>query len=182
MRKTLLLVLFAFTLFLSPVAIAGQDYFTADHSPRSYLTILEGAHVATLPGWISKGDLINAVLDIEYTLRAFPNHPRALQFAALVSQMNHKHAWAIKCFETAISSYPHYALTYAQFGLFLVSINDVDAGLEQLKKAVEIEPEFAAGYAGLAHAYTKKGDIEQARKAAKKARELGYKGNLPAGL
>ena len=41
------------------------------------------------------------------------------------------------------------------------------------------DPKLAVGYAGLAHAYAKKGDRAKAREAADKARELGFTGQLP---
>jgi Flp pilus assembly protein TadD len=66
--------------------------------------------------------------------------------------------------------------------MFLVATNNLDAGIEKFKQAIEIEPKLSAGYAGLAHAYAKKGNLEQAREAAKKARELGFSGKLPEGL
>jgi Tfp pilus assembly protein PilF len=188
MRKKFSLGLFAVILSLFPVGytqltvFAAEDYFTADKSPGSYLTIVESAHVKVIQNWITQGRLDNALGDIKYTLDRFPNHPVSLQQLAVVSQMAKKHSVAVAAFERAITSYPQYALTRAQYGFFLVSINNINPGLEHLKQAVEMDPKLAAGYAGLAHAYTKKGDSEQAREAAKKARELGFKGNLPAGL
>jgi predicted Zn-dependent protease len=160
----------------------GQDYFTADKSPGSYLTIVESAHTRTINKWITEGRLDNALGDIKYTLDRFPNHPVSLQQLSVVAQMAKKVAVAVSYFERAIALFPQYALTRAQYGLFLVSTNNVDAGLEHLKQSVEMEPKLPAGYAGLAHAYAKKGDLGPAREAAKKARELGFSGKLPAGL
>lgn len=161
---------------------AGHDYFTAEKCARCYLTILEGAHVRTVPDWIKKGRLDNAIGDIKYTLDRFPNHPVSLQQLSTLAQITKNTSLAVSYFERAMTLFPQYALTRAQYGLFLVSINNVDAGLEHLKQAVQIEPKLPAGYAGLAHAYAKNSDFEQAREAAKKARELGFTGNLPAGL
>lgn len=160
----------------------GQDYFTADKSPGSYLMILEGAHVKTIPSWINTGRLDNAIGDIKYTLDRFPNHPVSLQQLSMVAQMAKNTALAVSYFERAINTFPQYALTRAQYGLYLVSINNIDAGIKHLIQSVEMEPKLAAGHAGLAHAYAKKGDLEQAREAARKARELGFPGKLPAGL
>lgn len=159
-----------------------QDYFTADRSPTSYLKIVESAHVAVIPNWIKQGRFNNAVGDIKYTLDRFPNHPVSLQQLSTVAQMTKNIALAVTYFERAIALFPQYGLTRAQYGLFLVAINNVDAGIERLKQAVEIEPTLAAGYAGLAHAYVKKNDLEEARRAATMARELGFPGNLPPGL
>jgi predicted Zn-dependent protease len=124
----------------------------------------------------------NALGDIKYTLDRFPNHPVSLQQLSMVAQMVKNTTLAVNYFERAITLYPQYALTRAQYGMFLVATNNLDAGIEKFKQAIEIEPKLSAGYAGLAHAYTKKGDLEQAREAAKNARELGFAGKLPDGL
>ena len=188
MRKSVSLALLVVILLSSRLAhaqlptIAGQDYFTADKSPGSYLTIMESAHVVVIPNWISQGRLDNAIGDIKYSLDRFPNHPISLQQLGLVAQMTKNISLAVTYFERAIALFPQYALTRAQYGLFLVGINYVDAGIERLKQSVEMDPKLPAGYAGLAHAYAKKGASEQAREAAKKARELGFAGKLPAGF
>ena len=159
-----------------------QDYFTADHRPNYYLSLVESAHVRTINKWIKEGRLDNAIGDIKYTLDRFPNHPASLQQLGMVAQMTKNVSLAVSYFERAISLFPQYALTRAQYGLFLVSVNQVDAGIEHLKQSIEMEPKLPSGYAGLAHAYLKKGDFDQAREAAKKARELGFTGKLPDGL
>jgi len=120
--------------------------------------------------------------NIKYSLDRFPNHPIALQQLSEVSQLMKNTSLGVKYFERAVTLFPQYALTRAQYGLFLVSINEVAGGIERLKQAIEIDPKHPAGYAGLAHAYAKKGDLEEARAAAKKARELGFNGKLPDGL
>lgn len=163
-------------------AMAEQDYFTAEKCGQCYLTILESAHVRTIPNSLSQGRMDNALGDIKYTLARFPNHPVSLQQLSMVAQMVKNTTLAVNYFERAITLYPQYALTRAQYGMFLVATNNLDAGIEKFKQAIEIEPKLSAGYAGLAHAYTKKGDLEQAREAAKNARELGFAGKLPDGL
>jgi predicted Zn-dependent protease len=165
-----------------PSASPGQDYFTADHTSGSYLTILESAHVNNIALAINRGQWNSALGDIRYTLDRFPNHPTALQQLSMVAQLTKNTALATSYFERAVGLYPQYALTRAQYGLFLVSVNNVDAGIEKLNQSIEIEPKLAAGYAGLAHAYTKKGNMTKAREAAGKARELGFTGKLPDGL
>ena len=168
----------------NPAGYSGpfQDYFTADKTYGSYLTILESAHVATIPKWMGEARLDNALGDTQYTLNRFPNHPVSLQQLSMVAQMTKKISVATSYFERAVGLFPQYALTWAQYGLFLVSTNNVDAGIEKLNHSIEIDPKLPAGHAGLAHAYAKKGDMTKAREAAGKARELGFTGKLPDGL
>ena len=159
-----------------------QDYFTADKAYGSYLSIVESAHVATVSRSMIQARLDSALGDIQYTLNRFPNHPVSLQQLSMVAQLTKNTTLATSYFERAVGLYPQYALTRAQYGLFLVSINNVDAGIEKLNQSIEIEPQLPAGYAGLAHAYAKKGNMTKAREAAGKARELGFTGKLPDGL
>ena len=188
MRSVMLSVLFfmCFGLSASNAQTArnssGADYFTADKSPNSYLTILESAHVHTIPDWLNRGRIGDAMGDVRYTLDRFPNHPVSLQQLSTLAQMTKSNALAISYFEKAVTLYPQYAITRAQYGLYLVATNNIDAGIERFNQAIEIDPKLPAGYAGLAHAYVKKGDLEKAREAAKKARELGFQGKLPEGV
>jgi tetratricopeptide (TPR) repeat protein len=189
-RRSSLALLFSIGLWLSSAQAQvpsspqpnGQDYFTADKSGGSYLSIVEKNHVRTIPDWIKMGRLNDAIGDIKYTLDRFPNHPVSLQQLSMVAQMTKNIALGASYFERAVALFPQYALTRAQYGLFLVSTNNIDAAIENLNQSIEMDPKLPAGYAGLAHAYAKKGNMEQARAAAQKARELGFKGKLPNGL
>ena len=109
----------------------------------------------------------------------FPNHPQALQLLPLVARLANNQTLARTYFEKAVTQFPQYALTQAQYGLFLVSIGNLDDGIARFNQAIAQDPKLPAGYAGLAHAYAKKGDIAKAREAADKARELGFTGRLP---
>jgi Tfp pilus assembly protein PilF len=162
---------------------AGYDYFTADQEGiGGYMRILTGAHVDSIPKWIQQGRIDNAVLDIKYTLDRFPNHPQALQLLPLVASLSKNQTLAVTYFEKALKQFPQYAITHTQYGLFLISNGNLDDGIEQFNQSIAIDPKSAAGHAGLAHAYAKKGDMTKAREAANKAREFGFSGQLPSGL
>jgi Tfp pilus assembly protein PilF len=173
----------AFAQTNSAVSGMGHDYFTADQDGTGeYLRLLTGAHVDTIPGWIQQGRIDNAVGDIRYALDRFPNHPQALQLLGLVARLAKNNGLAISYFEKAVMQFPQYGVTRAQYGLFLVTIGYVDDGIGRLNQSIAMDPKWAGGHAGLAHAYAKKGDMAKAREAADKARELGFTGQLPPGL
>jgi tetratricopeptide (TPR) repeat protein len=161
----------------------GSDYFTAAQDGNTeHLKLVEKFHIDNVPPQIT-GDRLNYALgDLTYALDRYPNHPRALQLIGMVAQMLKKNELAIDRFQKAIEQFPRYSITQAQYGLYLVGIGSVDEGIKMLKRSIEIDPRFAAGYGGLAHAYVKKGDLEHAHEAAMKARELGFNGKLPDGL
>jgi Tfp pilus assembly protein PilF len=159
------------------------DYFsTAGNVEQTkYLKLVEDYHVTPVPSSIREGRLNAALADLNYTLERFPNHPRALQFVSVVAQLRKQPGVAFPYFEKAVNLFPQHALTHSQYGLFLVSVGEIDKGLQVLERSIEIDPKLSAGYAALAHAYAKKGDLPRSREAAQKARELGFNGELPAG-
>jgi tetratricopeptide (TPR) repeat protein len=161
----------------------GYDYFTAERDGvKDYLNNMTINHLKKVPGWIQQGRIGNAVDDLKYVLDRFPNNPQALQLLGMVARLAKNQALAIVYFERAIKQFPQYAITHAQYGLYLVSNGNIDEGLERFNQSIAIDPKLPAGHAGLAHAYAKKGDLTKAREAADKARELGFTGQLPAGL
>ncbi len=159
-----------------------NNYFTADHSPSSYLKVLEANHVNTFQARVSKGDMNLVWGDIIYTLDRFANHPQGLQQLSQMAQLLKRNAIAIKYFQMAVDLYPQNAITWVQYGMFLLAINQVDDSIQKLQQAVAVDAKFAPGHAALAHAYVRKKDVEHAREAAMQARDLGFKGQLPAGL
>jgi Tfp pilus assembly protein PilF len=162
---------------------AGHDYFTAEQDGvKGYLENMTINHLDKVSGWIQQGRMDMAVLDLRYVLDRFPNQPRALQLLPVVASLSKNQALAFTYFEKAVNQFPQYAVTQAQYGLFLLSIGKVDEGIARFNQSIAQDPKSAAGHAGLAHAYAKKGNMEQARDAAKKARELGFNGKLPDGL
>jgi tetratricopeptide (TPR) repeat protein len=161
----------------------GHDYFTADQDGvGDYMRIMTGAHVATIPRWLDEGRIGNAIADLQYTLERFPNHPEALLYMGLVARITKNPGLAFTYYQNALTQYPQYAITHFQYGQFLLRVGDVDKAIEALKRSIAIDPKWAGGHAGLAHAYAKKGDMVKAREATDKARELGYTGQLPPGL
>lgn len=159
------------------------DYFLASQNVdrERYLRQAEQFHIKPVPNSIREGNLTLAFADLNYVLERFPNHPQGLQLMTVVAQLRKQPTLAVSYFEKAIQGFPQHALTQAQYGLFLVTIGSMEKGLEMLEKATETDPKLPAGYAGLAHAYAKKGDLPKAREASQKARELGFKGQLPIG-
>ena len=117
-------------------------------------------------------------VELEYILIRFINHPQALALAEAFAISTKNPMWATPHFERALSIYPQYAVTNAQYGKYLTEIGMVDKGIEKLNKAAEIDPKLVAAQVWLAAAYAKSGNADLAREAAEKARSLGYKGKL----
>ena len=128
---------------------------------------------------ISEGEYGVALKELQYSLDRICNHPKALEMMEDLSIIVKDPMLGIFYYKRAIILYPQYAITHYQFGSFLISIGQLEEGIEELKRAVKIEPSFGAAYALLSSAYAMKGEAELARMAEEKARESGYKGSLP---
>lgn len=170
-------------------ATGDLDFFSShEEGVARYMQMVEHNHLnknhmsVSVYELIRTGNFHQALTEVKYVLDRIPNHPRALQVLTLVSQLIKNSTVGISYFEKAVTIYPQYALTHAQYGLFLVTMGDVDAGIEKLIRSTEMDAKLPAGHVWLAQAYAKKGDITKARESAAMARQLGFTGTLPDGL
>jgi tetratricopeptide (TPR) repeat protein len=173
-RQIALVVFLLFFFSFSPNKADGHDYFTADQNPdtKHYLHLVEIAHTNKITDWVRQGRMNDAIADCKYTLDRFPNHPKGLMLVGMVAKLVKNPALAIAYYEKAIKLYPQYALTHAQYGMYLVDIGNMRAGIAKLQEATKIDPQLPQTYTWLAKAYTKSGNTELARQAALRAKEL----------
>ena len=125
------------------------------------------------------GDYESAIGELWYVLWVFPNHPKALRQLELLSKKTGQYHLPLKFYSYALKLYPQYAITYAQFGSYLVDMGKVKKGIQILKKALKIDPKLILGHVWIAKAYHKLGSLEQAQRSYNKAKRLGYKGKKP---
>ncbi len=164
-----------------PTGTLNLDYFNGAKDPHITWLVKDQDHYHTKPliGAFGEGDLRRVKVELEWILARFINHPQALFIAAAYSIRTKNPTWAVPHFQRALSIYPQYALTHAQYGKYLTDIGAIDQGIEQLKKAAEMDPNLVAVHVWLAAAYAKSGNADRAREAAEKARSLGHKGEIP---
>ncbi|TFH07830.1 MAG: tetratricopeptide repeat protein [Nitrosomonadales bacterium] len=163
------------------------DYSNASHR-KEKLPIVERAHFSQgTRNLIEGGRTVSEYAydwvggDIDYTLRAFPNHYPALEAMAKIGlrEKNVKvlHAqYNVECyFERAIRFKPSDGMVrmiYANYLLKLVG-RRADA-MEQYQIAAQILPENASINYNLGLLYLKEKNYEEATEHAKKAYELGF--------
>jgi tetratricopeptide (TPR) repeat protein len=185
MIKTLILsLLLIFITYIPPVAAqraTSQDYFTADEFPniKALLQSVDHLHTNPAENYVFRGDMNSAIADLRYTLDTFPNHPRALLLIGTASKIKKIPSLGISFFKRAITLYPQYAITYIQYGAFLLDIDQTVEGIEILKKAIEIDAKVVFAYELLTKAYIKNGQAELARQVIEQARELGLNVEMP---
>jgi predicted Zn-dependent protease len=158
-----------------------KDYFNAanDRNVKQQLYNVERFHLnKSVVENIGSGKYQYALGDINFTLKYFPNHPRALHLLTTIAVLSKNRVLPMRYFERAIALYPNHAITHAQYGWYFVTIGDLDNGIQKLNHAVQMDPKLTAGYVWLAQAHAKKGDVQSAREARERAKELGYNGSL----
>jgi tetratricopeptide (TPR) repeat protein len=164
-----------------PTGTTNHDYFDPKEDTQRLLSNIEYHHFLKGPVFQAKfraGNYRGALEEVNYVLERFVNHPEALSMLVLLSRLTKNSALPIRYFEHALRLYPQYPTTYAQYGAYLVELGQIDAGIAKLQRAIEIDPKLPGAYIGLTSAFVKKGNLELARKTARQARALGYRGKL----
>lgn len=118
--------------------------------------------------------------DLDYTLRAIPNHARALATIAKVGlrdktvKVPHTR-WPVECyFDRAIRFAPDDGAVRATYGSYLFALGKTDEALSMLKVATELSPDDAVIHYNTGLAYLKKKDYANARRHAKAAYDKGF--------
>lgn len=207
MTKSIQSFLFvAYLLFLSlPVSAAdyGQfgpfDYYDLKNTPLNALPLVERAHFSAVTKDKARlGDWCSYWGDLDYTLRAFPNHPKALM--AMVEYLEtgspdpcvkknvkrstgdlaaelEKGAWREKTadyyFETAIKFRPQYAATRVLYGRYQHKKGNLNEALKTYTEAEKLDPKSADVYYYLGSLYLDLKNNEKALYHAEKAYKLG---------
>lgn len=119
------------------------DYLTRA-SRMHELRLVEGAHFPPMVSSLTKGKRGLLHDDIDYTLRAWPNHHRALDAISrykLLFPRKPKPTSPVECyFQRAINFSPKDATTRMLYGNYLKKTKHIKMAGEQYKIAVELSP------------------------------------------
>lgn len=157
-------------------AYGPYDYRT----DKDKLDIVEGAHFTIEVEQLIKGKGGYLGGDIDYTLRAFPNHHRALismmRFGERVKLPRVPNArYDVECyFMRAIAFRPEDATVRMIYALFLRSKNRTDEAHRQLQAAQEYAGDSAFTHFNVGMVAMDIGDTERALQAAHRAMALGF--------
>ncbi len=118
--------------------------------------------------------------DLSYTLMIFPNHHRALAAFGKLSLRDKTlkpsgAKYSVGCFfDRAIRLKPTDGTVRMVYGNYLLKTGKTDEAIEQLRTALDLQPDDATINYNLGLVYMRKKDYEQAKIYAKKAYELDF--------
>lgn len=178
-------------LLVSMIGNVQADNFCGDlrnhYGPLDYrmrgqvgLEVVERAHFTSDVEAGIKGSTSYLGDDLDYTLRAIPNHARALATMAKLGirdkTVKVPHArYAVECyFDRAIRFTPDDGAVRAIYGSYLYALGRTDEAISMLVKGAELSPKDAAIQYNTGLAFLKKKDYENARKYAKTAYGMGF--------
>ncbi|MFB3080781.1 MAG: tetratricopeptide repeat protein [Nitrosomonadaceae bacterium] len=170
--------------FCGPLSPPGQ-YGPFDYTDSAYkkveLPMVESAHFTSNVKNLTSGNTSYIAGDIDYTLRAFPNHYSALVAMGKLSLREKTTRpdgaqFTIECyFDRAIRFKPEDGIVRMLYGNYLLKLGGrSDDVIEQYHEAVRLEPENANINYNIGLLYLKKKDYELAIVHAKKAYESGF--------
>ena len=159
-------------------AFGPFDYRIAAQGDKN---LVEGAHFTEEVQRGIKGNTGPLGGDLDYTLRVFPNHPRALNTLTTLAMRAPGTPipgmrYPAECwFERAVRFQPDDGNAWAQFAGYLYSIGQGARAQPMLEKAAELEPDNPSINYNLGLAYAKQGKYDKALPYAHKA----YQQNFP---
>jgi hypothetical protein len=163
-----------------PQSIGPLDYRA---TPQDVIDFVESRHFTENVERLTKGERGTVAGDIAYTLRAFPNNPRALRSAAELTRRNGGRmppdlGFTIACwFDRAIAFRPDDAQVRVLFAFELLRSKETKAALEQTRIAESLAKESPALHYNVGLLYFELQDYDRSLANARIAYQQGF--NLP---
>jgi tetratricopeptide (TPR) repeat protein len=147
---------------------------------ETYLRIVETAHFTSDVETLKRGRTGSIMGDIDYTLRASPNHHRALYAMARYylqhpdEDRNPVYRSADCYFDRALRFRPNDGAVYLVYGLYLAKKGLHERALTAYTRALELMPDSAEAHYDIGLLYAEMKDYAAACRHASEAQALGY--------
>lgn len=162
-------------------AYGPYDYRKSAGELAFNLKLVESAHFTADVENGVKGKSSTLAGDLDYTLRAFPNHPAALNTVIRVAARDRKSVYLpqgyrpVECyFDRAVRFAPDDAATHTLYGSFLLSMGREAEALPKYQTAVQLDPDNPSTNYNLGLVYYKIKDMVNANKYAQIAYALEF--------
>lgn len=155
------------------------DYRNAQYRQQN-LPVVEAHHFTPEVENLIKGKSGYLGGDIDYTLRAFPNHPRALTAIANLAlrtgtQKPEGAHYSVQCyFDRAMRFQPEDGTVRLVYGIYLFKAGKKNEAFEQFKEGQKLSPNSPDLNYNLGLLYFDRKDYANAKLYAKKAYDLGF--------
>lgn len=159
------------------LGVPDGDYRTVD---KAALNLVERFHFTPEVENLVRGKSSPIGSDIDYTLRHFPNHHRALMSMTKLALREKTSRpkdtnYSVECyFDRAIRFQQEDAVVRMIYGIYLSKLGNSGKAIDQFTEALKLQPDNANINYNLGLVYFQKKDYENARVYAKKAYELGF--------
>ena len=155
----------------------GPFDYTNPSDVKNHLPVVERYHFSSEVENLQR-DMTGSIYgDLRYTLRAFPNHHRALNAMGRLELRDGVGAEAKQAscyFERAIRFNPSDATVRLVYGIYLYRKENLGAAIRELEKAIELAPNSAEAHYNLGLVLQNTGQPAEAVKHAAFAQQLGY--------
>ena len=145
---------------------------------RQSLPIVEQYHFTPDVEMLVRGNTGTLIGDLDYTLRAFPNHPRALQavvrYALAGGHFKDEIPTADCYFQRAVTFVPDDATVQAIYASYLAKKGDVAAARSRYEEALRLAPDSGEVNYNAGLFFVQQGDLARAKMLAKVAYDHGY--------
>lgn len=145
------------------------------------LEIVERVHFTSQVETLERGATsVYPMDDIDYVLRAFPNHHRALyamarEYLKWKTPPASRGIYSADCyFRRAIAFRADDGMVRLVYGIYLAKSNRLDEALEQYQAAVRLMDHSSEAHYNLGLLYLRLGQTDKAVEEARRAYELGY--------
>lgn len=158
-------------------AIGPWDYRTASPTRRD---LIERFHFKRETETLQGESVVGIAGDLAYTLRVFPNHPRALLAMADLGLREKRSLprgspYSVECwFERAMRFRPDDGQVRLVYGIALLKAGQVQAAITRLGEADKLTPNDPNVYYNLGLAYFDAKDYDKSLEYARKAYGLGF--------
>jgi tetratricopeptide (TPR) repeat protein len=146
---------------------------------KKNLNIVEIYHFTSKVETLKSGQSGHIDGDLDYTLRAFPNHHRALNAMMRYQEQNpqkiHPDTTKIECYlQRATHFAPHDPIPFILYGIYLHKHGHLQQALDQYQQAEKIQPNHPELLYNLGFLFIDLKKLEQAREYARKAYGAGH--------
>jgi tetratricopeptide (TPR) repeat protein len=161
----------------SPGQYGPFDYRTATPFQKK---LVEGVHFTHEVEALRGGVTGTIGGEIGYTLRAFPNHPRALMAMVRLGQRDKTRKavgaiYSVECFlERATVFRPDDVNVWLVRGIYFTLQRQYDSAIADFNSAIQVDPQNANAHYNLGLAYFETKQYEKATEEAKLAKSLGF--------